>query len=68
MVCSRTQDVATLLSLYAVTTQGVYIGVPPFRAAQRLWRESLFEVQTVDTSNEMGDIARRLRTGEDSPL
>ena len=34
-----------------------------FRAGHELWRESLFEIQTVDTSSEMGEMAHRLRTG-----
>lgn len=34
-----------------------------FRAAWGLWKDSLYEIQTVDTSREMGDMARHLRTG-----
>ena len=37
--------------------------LPPVRAAHQLWHDSLYEVQTVDTSREMGDMARRLRRG-----
>ena len=35
-----------------------------FRAAHQLWPESLYESQTVDTSKDMGDLARRLRRGQ----
>ena len=35
------------------------------RAAHRLWGDSLYEVQTVDTSGEMGEMARRLRQREE---
>jgi hypothetical protein len=33
------------------------------RAAQQLWKDSLYEYQCVDLSNEMLDLAKRLRLG-----
>lgn len=41
-------------------SEGLGIASLP-RAAHRLWGDSPYEVQTVDTSGEMGEMARRLR-------
>ena len=67
MVCEHKKIYINILpSLYARNVVCTYwFRVYLFRAANQLWQDSLFEIQTVDTSSEMGDMARRLRAGGD---
>ena len=37
-----------------------------YRAAHSLWGKSIYEYQTVDTSADMGELARSLRSGTPS--
>ena len=59
-VCGQYNDTMCI----HITTQDVENYCTTSRAAHQLWGGSLYETQTVDTSSEMGHMARRLRTGE----